>query len=108
MKRAGLGREAELYNRRIDAVRELGQRMGRVVDAGPHDARLVERRERAEPRRPELEWRNAGDRDADLVAYRGDRIAGRPAEELQRHVIARRRDPADVELRVLRAPPEGL
>ena len=59
---------------------------------------LLERRERAEPRGPERERRRRRRRAASS-ASRTAPIAprARPAEELQRHVIVRRRDPPDVD-----------
>src|SRR5712675_785965 len=108
MKSAALGRVADPGHRLLDSCVEIVERPARAaatvatlaLDARPQDARLVERAERAEPRGPKFHRLGADERLGERIAHGANGIVAGEAEELERDVKVRRRDPLQIELGV--------
>ena len=97
MKCALLGREAERGHTGLDPLHQRGERAALLLDAGPHDVRLLERREAPDAHALEREPRCPDHGGLERVDDRAERGVAGPAEELQRDVIADRRDPPDID-----------
>src|SRR5262245_33505269 len=93
--RSLLALEAEHAGRALDLLHHLAEpRAPRRIQPGPDHARLLDRREPAEASALDLDRAHAGERRPHPIAQRLDHLRPAPPQELQRHMIGGRRDPA--------------